>query len=58
MSRAEIEETHLQNYMLFLFDKGLKAKEATQTICDIYGDVLQVQKCYRWLRKFKVVIGG
>jgi [histone H3]-lysine36 N-dimethyltransferase SETMAR len=53
MQRPEIEETHLRYFMLFLFDKGLKSKEATQTICDIYGDILDTRKCYRWFKKFK-----
>ncbi|XP_014487390.1 PREDICTED: histone-lysine N-methyltransferase SETMAR-like, partial [Dinoponera quadriceps] len=53
MSRPTIEEGYLRHCMLFLFDQGLKANEAVKKINDIYGDVLKLNKCHRWFKKFK-----
>ncbi|CAK9820142.1 Histone-lysine N-methyltransferase SETMAR, partial [Anthophora quadrimaculata] len=53
MSRPTIEEAHLRRCMLLLFDRGMKANEAVNKITDTYGDVLKLNKCHRWFKKFK-----
>ena len=45
-------EEHLRHCMLFHFRSGFNATIATTKICDVYGDVLKVNKCQRWFRKF------
>lgn len=45
-------ESHIRNCVLFHFNAGLSATETTRKICDIYGDVLKVNKCQRWFRRF------
>jgi histone-lysine N-methyltransferase SETMAR len=39
--------------MLFQYHMKKKATEATEDICKIYGDILDVRKCQRWFKKFK-----
>ena len=38
--------------MIFRFHTGMNATVATKKICDIYGDILKVNKCQRWFRQF------
>ena len=53
MSRPKIEEVQLRSILLFLFDKGLKPKEATENVNEIYGEILNIRKCQRWFKQFK-----
>jgi histone-lysine N-methyltransferase SETMAR len=53
MASVNVDQVHLRNCMLFLFHQGKNATEATKTICSTYGDVLQVNKCQRWFRRFR-----
>ena len=53
MANSEVDETHLRHCMLFLFRQGKNATEGTRGICSTYGDVLKVNKCQRWFRKFE-----
>lgn len=45
-------EDHIRHCMLFHFHAGLNAAAATRKICDTYGEVLEVNKCQSWYRKF------
>ena len=47
------EEVHIRHCMLFLFQRGNSATEATKAICEAYGNVLKLNKCQRWFRKFQ-----
>lgn len=53
MSRPKIDEVHLRHCMMFLFDQGMKANEAVKQINDTYGEILKLNKCHRWFKKFK-----
>jgi len=52
MANVKSDDTHLRHCMLFLFRQKINATEATRIICSVYGDVLKVNKCQRWFRKF------
>lgn len=45
-------EEHIRHCMLFYYHAGFNATVATQKICDVYRDVLKVNKCGRWYRRF------
>ncbi|CAD7079643.1 unnamed protein product [Hermetia illucens] len=45
-------EDHIRHCMLFHFHAGLNAAAATRKICDTCGEVLEVNKCQSWYRKF------
>ena len=53
MLKPEIEEVQLRCILLFLFDKGLKPKEATKNINETYIEILNIRKCQRWFEQFK-----
>lgn len=52
MADNQPTEEHLRHCILFHFRSGVNAKVATKKICDVYGEVLKVNKCQRWFRKF------
>lgn len=52
MADNQPNEEHLRHCILFLFRSGVNATVATKKICDVYGDVLKVNKCQHWFRKF------
>jgi histone-lysine N-methyltransferase SETMAR len=52
MADDQPTEEHLRHCILFHFRSGVSATVATKKICDVYGDVLKVNKCQRWYRKF------
>lgn len=45
-------EEHIRHCMLFHFRAGKSATATTKIICEVYGEVLKVNKCQRWFRKF------
>ena len=45
-------EEYLYHCMLFHFRSSFNAAIAIKTICHVYSDVLKVNKCQRWFRKF------
>lgn len=46
-------EMQIRHCMLYEFNKGCNATQATKNICDVYGiDSLKVNKCQRWFRRF------
>jgi len=47
------DENHLRHCMLFEFNRGLKATEATKNICEVYGEVISVRKCQEWFARFR-----
>lgn len=49
----KLDESHLRHCILFQFDRGLKATEATYGINKVYPKSLTVRKCQRWFAKFK-----
>ena len=40
--------------MLFHFHKEFNATDRTKKICDTYKNVLKVNKCQHWFRRFAV----
>lgn len=52
MENSKVDENHLRHCMLFLFRQGKNATDATRDICSTYGDILKINKCQRWFRKF------
>ena len=46
-------EVQLRCILLFLFDKGLKPKEATKNVIVIYEILNNIRKCKRWFKQFK-----
>jgi len=52
MADYEPSEDHLRHCMLFQFRSGFNATVATKKICEVYGNILKVNKCQRWFRKF------
>ena len=49
-----VEKKHFPNCMLFEFNSNENAVEATQTICNVYGEeALDVCTCQRWLARFR-----
>lgn len=53
MSRPTTKETHLRNFMLFLFDQGIKTNEAMKKITDTYREIIKLNKCNWWFNQFK-----
>ncbi|XP_026830154.1 histone-lysine N-methyltransferase SETMAR-like [Ooceraea biroi] len=53
MSKPIVDEVHIRHCMLLFFDQGMNATKTTESIIDLYGSVLAVNKCQRWFRKFK-----
>ena len=48
------EEVYIRHCMLYEYNLGRKATEATKNICYVYGeDALDVRKCQRWFAKFR-----
>lgn len=45
-------EEHIRHCMFFHFRAGKSATATTRIICEVYGEVLKVNKCQRWFRKF------
>ncbi|GAB0097856.1 HTH_48 domain-containing protein [Sergentomyia squamirostris] len=50
----EVTEIHLRHVMLYQYESGVSAEEATKEICDTYGeDILKLSTCMQWYEKFK-----
>lgn len=49
----EIPEEHLRHIMLYEYKKYNNATIATENICQVYGNVLDVRKCQRWFQRFR-----
>ena len=47
LKAKERREVQLLCILLFLFHKGLKPKEATKNVNEIYGEFLNIRKCKR-----------
>ena len=47
-------KVHIRHCILFQFNLGNKATDATKNICEAYGkDALDIRKCQRWFKKFR-----
>lgn len=46
-------KVHFRHILLFCFRKGQSAKDARQTICDVYGPrAVTTTTCYSWYKRF------
>ncbi|XP_076644980.1 uncharacterized protein LOC143354611 [Halictus rubicundus] len=55
MAASVPSEDHIRHCILFHFHAGFNATVTTKKICDVYGDVLKVNKYQRWFRRFAAV---
>lgn len=53
MSGQFPDKIHLRHCMLFEFHRNPIATVATNNICDIYGNVLDVRTCQRWFDRIR-----
>lgn len=53
MASQLVDEVHLRHCMRFLFDQGLKATAAAESINAVYGKIVTANKCQFWFRKFR-----
>ncbi|XP_076646355.1 uncharacterized protein LOC143355436 isoform X2 [Halictus rubicundus] len=55
MTASVPSEDHIRHCILFHFHAGFNGTVTTKNICDVYGDVLKVNKCQHWFRRIAAV---